>query len=79
MLRILYLVYGNQVCTWGFVRWGRLAEDYRIMKRSVLIFFSSPMEDRYWMSLILQSLFGRGQGLVYDIFFSSLGIMEVKM
>ena len=26
MLRILYPIYGKQVYTWGFVRWGRLAE-----------------------------------------------------
>ena len=27
MLRVLYPIYGKQVYTWGFVRWGRLAEE----------------------------------------------------
>ena len=39
------------------------------MKRSMLIFFYSTMEDN-------NPLFGRGQGLVYGIFFDSLGIGE---
>ena len=29
MLRILYPIYGKHVYTWGFVRWGRLAEEIR--------------------------------------------------
>ena len=27
MLRMLYPIYGRQVYTWGFVRWGRLAKE----------------------------------------------------
>ena len=27
MLRMLYHVYGKQIYTWCFVRWGRLAEE----------------------------------------------------
>ena len=38
MLRILYHVYGNQVYTWGFVRWGRLADEIQNYEKECLEF-----------------------------------------
>ena len=38
MLRILYPIYGKQVYTWGFVRWGRLAEEIQNYERDYVDF-----------------------------------------
>ena len=38
MLRILYPIYGKQVYTWGFVRWGRLAEELQNYEKAYVDF-----------------------------------------
>ena len=39
MLRILYPIYGKQVYTWGFVRWGRLVEEIQIYDKEYVELF----------------------------------------
>ena len=53
MLRMLYPIYGKHVYTLGFLRWGRLAKEIHNYEEYV-DFFSFPMEDMYWRTLILQ-------------------------
>ena len=78
---MLYHVYGKQVYTWGFVRWGRWLKKYTELWKGVC-WFSSPL---WWNTSIgcplyhNNPLFGGGQGFVYDILFSSLGIVEGNM
>ena len=80
VLRILYLVYGKQMYTWGSVRRGRLAKEIQNYEKEC--WFSSSLWWKASIGCLLfynNPLFGKGQGLVYDIFFSNLGIVEGKM
>ena len=76
MLRILYIIHGKQVYTWGFVRRGRLAKEIQNYENEYVDYLKTCIEGLLSFN---NPLFGRGQGLVYDLFFSSLGIVESNM
>ena len=43
MLRMLYPIYGKQVYTWGFVRWGRLAKEIQNYEKECVDFLLTSL------------------------------------
>ena len=67
---------------WGFVRWGGEFGKRNTELWKGVCWFSSPLRWKTSIGCVLyhnNSLFGRGQGLIYNIFFGSFDIVEDKM